>query len=59
MNPAARGFLLRQHRRLAFPDRVFRSPDRRRRVRGHDLAHDQPVKEHPDRRQVLLDRRLG
>ena len=37
-------FFLRQDRRLAFPDGVFRAPDRRRRVGGHDLADDRQSK---------------
>jgi hypothetical protein len=52
------GFVLGQHRRLAFLDRVFRSPHRRRGVRRHDLPDDKPIEQHPNSREVLLDRRL-
>jgi hypothetical protein len=37
---------------------VFRAADGVRRVGGEDLADDQPVEEHADRRQMLLHRRL-
>lgn len=47
-----------QYRRFAFPDCVLRSPDRGSRVGCDDLANDQPVEEHADCRQVLLDRGL-
>jgi hypothetical protein len=39
-------------------DDVFRSPDRVRGVKRHDLAGHQPVEQHPQRR-VLLRARLG
>ena len=50
------GFGRREHRRRALGDHVLRSPDGRRRVHGEDLADDEPVAEHADGRQVLLDR---
>ena len=49
------GFLAREHGRFAFLDGVFGSSDRCGRVRRHDLADDQPVKQHPDGCEVLLD----
>src|ERR1017187_8527387 len=51
-------FFLRQHRRFAFPDGEPGAPDGGGGVRGDDLAHDQPVEEHADGCQVLLDRGL-
>jgi hypothetical protein len=36
---------------------VLWTADRSRRVGRHDLAGDQPVEQHPDRGQLLLDRR--
>ena len=36
---------------------MLRAPHRGRRVERHDLADDQPVEQHPDRRQVLLHAR--
>lgn len=51
------GLFRDQHRRLAAPRRVFRATHRMGRVGREDLACDQPVKEHPERRQVLLHRR--
>ena len=47
-----------QHRGLAALDHVLRAANGMRRVGGDDLAGDQPVEQHADRRQVLLDRRL-
>jgi hypothetical protein len=37
----------------------FGSPHRVRRVGGEDLADNEPVKQHPNRRQVQLHRGLG
>ena len=45
----------REHRRRALRDDVLRPPDGRRRVHRDNLADDEPVAEHADRRQVLLD----
>ena len=45
----------REHRRRGRRHHVRRSPDGRRRVHWQDLADDEPVAEHADRRQVLLD----
>ena len=47
-----------QHRGLAGLDDVLRAADRVGRVGGDDLAGDQPVEQHADGGQVLLDRRL-
>ena len=47
-----------QHRGLAGLDDVLRSAHRMRRVGGDDLAGDQPVEQHADGGEVLLDRRL-
>ena len=44
---------------FAAPLRVLRPTYRVRRIGGQDLADDQPVKEHPQGGQVLLDRRFG
>ena len=33
------------------------APDRARGVEGQDLADDEPVEEHPERREMLLDAR--
>ena len=45
----------RAHRRRARRHHVRRPPDGRRRVHRQDLADDEPVAEHADGRQVLLD----
>ena len=45
----------REHRRRARRDDVLGPPDGRRRVHRQDLADDEPVAEHADGRQVLLD----
>ena len=47
-----------QHRGLAGLDDMLRATHGMRRVGGDDLAGDQPVEQHADRGQVLLDRRL-
>ena len=47
-----------QHRGLAGLDDVLRAADRMRRIGGDDLADDQPVEQHADGGEVLLDRRL-
>ncbi len=49
----------RENGGLALLDAVPRSPDRMRRVGGHHLARHQPVEQHPDSGEVLLDRGLG
>ena len=46
----------REHRRRARRHHVRRPPDGRRRVHRDNLADDEPVAEHADGRQVLLDR---
>jgi hypothetical protein len=46
-----------EHRRLAGFHDMLRTADRRGRIRRHHLAGDQPVEQHPDRGQLLLDRR--
>ena len=42
---------------LAGLDDVLGAPDRTRGVEGQDLADDEPVEEHPERSEVLLDAR--
>ena len=51
------GFLCREDGGLCGLDDVLRAPDRARGVERQDLAGDEPVKEHPQRREVLLDGR--
>ena len=51
------GLFLAQHRRLAALDDVLRPAHRMRRVDGENLADDQPVEQHADRGQMLLDGR--
>ena len=46
----------REHRRRALGDDVLGPPHGRRRVHRQDLADDEPVAEHADGGQVLLDR---
>ncbi len=46
-----------EHRCLAALDHVFRAAHRVRRVHLEDVAGHQPVEQHPQRRQMLLDRR--
>src|SRR4051812_44088297 len=48
--------LLVEYRGFADFDDVLRAPDRCRGVHGHDLADDEPVKEHPESGESLLDR---
>jgi hypothetical protein len=48
-----------QHRRLALAEDVSRAVHRRGRVRREDLADHEPIEQHPQGRQVLLDRGLG
>ena len=45
----------REHRRRALRDDVLRPPHGRRRVHREDLADDEPIAEHADGGQVLLD----
>jgi hypothetical protein len=52
-------FLLGQNWRFAFLNRVLRASDRRGRIRGHDLADHQPIEQHADGGEMLLDRGLG
>jgi hypothetical protein len=47
-----------QHRGLAGLDDVLGTAHRMRRIDRDDLAGDQPVEQHADRGEVLLDRRL-
>ena len=51
------GLLGGEDRGLAGLDDVLGAPDRARGVEGEDLADDEPVEEHPERREVLLDAR--
>jgi len=51
------GFLGGEYRRLAFLDDVTWATDGVCGIEGDHLTDDQVVKEHPDRGQVLLDRR--
>ena len=46
----------REHRRLAFFHHVFRAAHGVGRVHVEDVAGHQPVEQHAQRRQVLLDR---
>ena len=57
----APGLDRRQHRCLAGFNDVFGAAHRTGRVEGHDLADNQPIEQHADGRQVLLDgrRRVG
>ena len=47
----------RQHRRRPLGHHVLRAPHRRGRIHRQHLVDDQPVAQHPDGGQVLLDRR--
>jgi hypothetical protein len=49
----------REHRRLAFILGILGPAHGVRRIRGHHLADHQPVEEHAQRRQALLDRGPG
>jgi len=51
------GFLNRQDWRLAFLDRVARTPDGMGRISVNNMSGHKPVEEHANRGQVLLDRR--
>ena len=51
------GLLRGEHWGLAGLDDVLRAAHRARGVEGHDLADDEPVEEHSERREVLLDAR--
>jgi hypothetical protein len=53
------GLSLGQHRRLAALDDVLGPAHRMGWVDGEDLTDDQPVEQHADCRQMLLDRRPG
>ena len=48
--------VLDEHGRLAGLDDVLRAPDRCGGVHGHDLADDEPIEEHPQSGEGLLDR---
>ena len=48
------GFLNRQDWRLAFLNRVARSPDRMGRISVDNMSGHKPVEQHPNRGQVLL-----
>jgi hypothetical protein len=49
----------RQHRGFAALDDMLVPAHGMGRVRGEELADHQPVEQHADRGQVLLDRRFG
>ncbi len=49
----------RQHGGLALLHAVLRAAHGVRRIERNNLTGDEPIEEHPDRRQVLLDSRLG
>ena len=51
------GFLGCQDRRLAFLETVARAPDGMGRISVDNMSRHQPVEEHANRGQVLLDRR--
>jgi len=51
--------LRREHRGLTFFDAVLRPANGVRGVHGHDLAGDEPIEEHANGGEVLLDRGLG
>jgi hypothetical protein len=53
------GLFLGEDRRLAALDHVLRPAHSMRRVDREDLADDQPIEQHPDRGQVLLNCRPG
>ena len=53
------GLLLAEDRRLPALDDVLRTAHRMRLVDGEDLADDEPVEQHADCREVLLDGRPG
>ena len=53
------GLIGGEHRRFAFVDDVFGAADRMGGVDGDDLAGNQPVEEHADGGELLLDRGLG
>ena len=53
------GLVRGQHRGLAACDDMLGPAHRMRRIDGEDLADDEPVEQHADRREVLLDGRLG
>ena len=46
-----------EHRGLAGLDHMLRAAHRARGIEGQDLADDEPVEEHPQRGEVLLDAR--
>jgi Periplasmic binding proteins and sugar binding domain of LacI family len=52
------GLFVGQYRGLAGFDDVFRAAHRMRRIGRDNLADDEPVEQHADRGEVLLDRRL-
>ena len=52
------GFVRREHRRLAAFDGVLRSAHRMSGIDRDHLADDEPVEQHADRSEVLLDGRL-
>jgi hypothetical protein len=51
-------FVNRQHRGLAAPDHMLGPAHRGGGIDGDDMAGEQPVEQHGDSRQVLLDCRL-
>lgn len=50
------GLVGRQHRGLAFLHHIFRTEHGVRRIHVDDVAHHQPIKQHAQGRQMLLDR---
>ena len=52
-------FLAVEHRRRPFFCDIFRAAHGMRRVHVEHMADHQPVKQHPQRRQVLFHGRLG
>jgi hypothetical protein len=51
--------ILGQYRRLATAHDVLGPAHRMGRIDGENLADDEPIEQHADRREVLLHRRLG
>jgi hypothetical protein len=53
------GLILGEHRRLAAAHDMLGPAYRMRRIDGEDLADDEPIEQHADRREVLFDRGFG
>ena len=58
LSSSCAGLFAGEHRGLAGLDDVLRAAHRMGRIGGDDLAGDQPVEQHADGGQVLLDGRL-